>query len=44
MNNPETTLATFGTRHKTKTSKTNNTTQHRKLQRWTTRTPPKTGM
>jgi hypothetical protein len=36
MNNPET-QATFGTRHKTKTNKT----QNWKLKRWATQTPPK---
>jgi len=37
MDNPET-LATLGTRYRTKTTKRKNTTQQRKLQRWATRT------
>jgi hypothetical protein len=44
MNNPET-QATLDARHKTNSNKTkqnkNNTTQHRKLKRLATQTPPK---
>jgi len=41
MDNPET-LATLDTRYRTKTSETKNA-QHRKLKRWATWNPPKTG-